>query len=457
MRMVPAGFATLAPLLLVLAGCVGSESAALGGDGAAPSGPQATAAAAEFDDLTGAIQGLVLDLELQAIVGAQVGILPSETIADPVIAMTDAAGAFSMSRIAPGEHTLNAQMLGFRSAAKRINVNAGEVTTIQFALEKLPSDEPFHFVDIRKAAVTGVMVKLTPQCMYGTQAVPPTGNPTVDQFRTTVKTCNGQRNQCDPAPNCEVHYRQLLEENFGWVTQLAEATWAAQSGVTGRGFMFDITAPNATRGFGGSIDQANPYTFFRMQPNPPIIWRINNPETLVERGIQEKDWCCDWFYRVFPGYCDLGGIVGNVAVQLRVDISKPSFVTLVLVAGALSGCIQAESAAPPGPAANQPQVASGPAQFDDTTGGIEGVVTDVELQPVSGAIVGILRSDTIQEPITVITDAAGGFSMSHVPPGEHVLQASALGYTAASKRVIVEAGGLSSASLVLDKIPIEEA
>ncbi len=303
-------FSLSVPLMLVLAGCVAdSESTDVNGAGdqAAPQ----EAAPAEFDDLTGAIQGVVLDLELSPIAGAQVGILPSETMTEPLVAVSDVNGAFTISRVPPGEHTLSTQQLGFQSAAKRVTVSAGEISTVQFSLEKLPTDDPFQFVDVRKAAVTGVMVKLTPQCIYGTTAVPATGNPDIDQFRTMAKTCTGQRRSCDPAPNCEVHFDELLTDSPGWVTQFAEATWAPQSGATGRGFMFDITAPNATRGYGGSIDQASPYTFFKMQPNPPIIWRIDNPQTLVERGIAEADWCCDWFYRVFPGYCDLGGLIGD--------------------------------------------------------------------------------------------------------------------------------------------------
>ena len=94
--------------------------------------------------------------------------------------------------------------------------------------------------------------------------------------------------------------------------------------------MFDITAPNATRGTGGSINQQSPYTFFRMQPFPPIIWRIDNPETLLERGILEEHWCCDWFYRVFPGYCDLGTFVGNCESTPDYGVSLESTMTVYM-------------------------------------------------------------------------------------------------------------------------------
>src|SRR5688572_4607528 len=74
------------------------------------------------------------------------------------------------------------------------------------------------------------------------------------------------------------------------------------------------------------------------------------------------------------------------APSMRVAAMQPGsrvLTALVFVIGAFAGCIGAESTGDPAasPSAG-PGVAVGPAQFDDTTGGIEGTVTDSELQPV---------------------------------------------------------------------------
>ena len=90
-----------------------------------------------------------------------------------------------------------------------------------------------------------------------------------------------------------------------------------QSGATGRGFNFDINAPNITRGSGGSINQADPKTWVVATEQSPIQIRIDKPTALLEREIPETDWnnppggpCgtnnCDWFYRIFAAACDLG-------------------------------------------------------------------------------------------------------------------------------------------------------
>ncbi len=117
----------------------------------------------------------------------------------------------------------------------------------------------------------------------------------------------------------------------------------------------------------------------------------------------------------------------------------------------LAGCVETEagpSATDPGPA-NVPE-AVGPATFDDTTGAIDGVVTDDQLQPIPGAQVG-----AINEPsLVTITDRGGRFVFSNVPPGRYAIGASALGFNAGAKSVDVVAGQPATVSLVLAPLPI---
>src|SRR5687767_9241469 len=121
--------------------------------------------------------------------------------------------------------------------------------------------------------------------------------------------------------------------------------------------------------------------------------------------------------------------------------------TVVLVFGlaAFAGCVESESATAPPPA----QQAAGPASFDETSGGIEGSVTDTELQPVANAVVGILPSETVTQAVQVLTDGAGHFSLSHVAPGKQTLQATALGYSSDAKSIEVVAGSVVTVAFII--------
>ena len=102
-------------------------------------------------------------------------------------------------------------------------------------MAQIASDEPFFLIDTRKATLTATMYRATPECIY-------------TSVNTLVKTCGGARFGCDPDDACEVHYAETFQNNSGWKTILGEVTWQPQSGATGRGFLFDVNAPNVTRG-----------------------------------------------------------------------------------------------------------------------------------------------------------------------------------------------------------------
>jgi hypothetical protein len=305
-------------LTSAFAGCIASEAGT-----EASAAPEVSSGPAEFDDSTGGIQGLVTDEELNPIGKAQAGLKQSDIITTEMMAMTDEAGHFSLSHVPAGTHLLFVQAIGFEATAKKVEVVPGSLVEVNVALTGLPTDEPFHSTDLRKAAVTAAMVKATPSCMYN-----------IGGQGSSAKTCQGNRFGCDPSANCEVHYSKTsgdgkacpygtcvdtLDDNPEWATIIGETTWASQSAVVGRGFMFDITAPNTTRGTSGAIDQGSPYTFFKMNPKPPLVWRIE-PALLQERKIPEKDWCCDWFYRLFGGWCDLESAAGLGNCETTPDV-----------------------------------------------------------------------------------------------------------------------------------------
>lgn len=125
-------------------------------------------------------------------------------------------------------------------------------------------------------------------------------------------------------------------------------------------------------------------------------------------------------------------------------------VAVLLIVGVFAGCIQAESSGP------STETKTGPASFDESSGGIDGLVTDTELQPVAGVLVGILPNELLPQGASTSSDASGHFALSLVPPGKYTLQASALGYDAASKIVEVSAGQLTTVSLIVDKLASED-
>jgi hypothetical protein len=125
--------------------------------------------------------------------------------------------------------------------------------------------------------------------------------------------------------------------------------------------------------------------------------------------------------------------------------------SLLVVSMVLGGCVESEA----GPASNEgaqnnvPE-AVGPATFDETTGAIEGVVTDDQLQPIPGAQVGAIgRPDMV-----AMSDVAGKFVFSNVEPGTYSIGASALGFDAAAKGVVVNAGEAAMVSIVLNPLPV---
>lgn len=285
------------------AGCIAE------GEGAEPASTEATvnAGPASFDETTGAIEGTVTSEDLAPIAGAMVGILESEDQTT-----TDETGRFVFNKLAPGSYELAATAIGFSSQGKSVSVEVGIVTSVQFVLGAVASDAPFMQMDVRKATMQALMWRATPQCIYTD----------VDPL---VKTCGGLRLDCNPGDACEVHYNynNMFQNGSDWKTIVGEVEWQPQSGATGRGFLFDINAPNITRGTGGSINQADPKTFNAMAGKSPIILRIDNPTTLEERGIPEEDWLpaddcageggdnCDWFYRLFGAQCDASSVMGE--------------------------------------------------------------------------------------------------------------------------------------------------
>lgn len=100
-----------------------------------------------------------------------------------------------------------------------------------------------------------------------------------------------------------------------------------------------------------------------------------------------------------------------------------------LFAAALAGCV-AEGAEP----ASAVEAPTGPA-FDESTGSVQGRVLTEELQPISGAQVGVIGTE-----LSTVSDLEGRFFLNFVPPGEQHVVVVALGFESAGKTVTVVVG-----------------
>lgn len=112
----------------------------------------------------------------------------------------------------------------------------------------------------------------------------------------------------------------------------------------------------------------------------------------------------------------------------------------------ISGCVG--SSADDGKAAD---VAQPSAAFDETTGGLQGIVTDEQLAPVAGALVGL-----VDRNVQATTDEQGRFQFSSLEPGRAQLQVQAFGYQSAVQSIDIVAGQVVDANLALVVIPIVE-
>jgi hypothetical protein len=115
-----------------------------------------------------------------------------------------------------------------------------------------------------------------------------------------------------------------------------------------------------------------------------------------------------------------------------------------------AGCVQSEGATAPAPAASAGPNAR-PAEFDETTGGVEGVVHDENIIPVPNAQIALAGTEHM-----TVSDSNGRFSFSKVPVGRHTLFASALGFQSTGKSIDIVAGQVTPVDVLLVVLPIVE-
>lgn len=102
----------------------------------------------------------------------------------------------------------------------------------------------------------------------------------------------------------------------------------------------------------------------------------------------------------------------------------------ILVTLLLAGCVESSGS-------SQSNASAPPAEFDETTGAIQGTVVNDENLPIESALVGI-----VELRIEAVTDSQGRFTLSNVQPGTQNLIATAIGYEPAVRKVEVVQGSV---------------
>lgn len=124
---------------VLLAGCVaGTSEESAGPDSGA--GPASPAPAAQVNESTGSIAGLVQDPEGLPLAGVTVTVV--ETLAS---ARSDAEGRFTFNGIEPGSYRLIGERLGYEDAASAVKVAADEVAEVSLTLVPVAvAQDPYH-------------------------------------------------------------------------------------------------------------------------------------------------------------------------------------------------------------------------------------------------------------------------------------------------------------------------
>jgi hypothetical protein len=179
---------TIALIAATFGGCIQAESTDTPTSGA-PEVPDA-AQPAGFDESSGGIEGTVFDEESAPMGGVQVAIQTADGVAGSTL--SDVTGRFTFSSLAPGTYQVYASALGYESAAKAVQVQAGSVSPAQFVLIKITLIESYYetlpfkgFFDCTWSNPTG-----SGNCGYIGQTNGTTGNPLEPQWVNSKRKWN---------------------------------------------------------------------------------------------------------------------------------------------------------------------------------------------------------------------------------------------------------------------------
>jgi hypothetical protein len=124
----------LVALLILLAGCAGSNSTST----AAKDRPTSTLSVGEFVEGAGVIRGFVLDNEQIGIPSAPVGLVELHASLQ-----TGPNGEFAFSNVPPGQHTLHTAPLGYEPALQKVTLEPGGEAYVELVLRPIRISVPY--------------------------------------------------------------------------------------------------------------------------------------------------------------------------------------------------------------------------------------------------------------------------------------------------------------------------
>lgn len=254
----------LALLAVPLTGCLGGDE----GSGGEPAQKQR----ADVSQDAGGIEGVVTDSAVQPVDGADVTLVSTvETVG------TASDGSYAFSEVQPGIHTVRFDAEGFLSTQKEVQVEAGEVSSLDVVLTHEASDAAFT----QTLELVGFI-----ECGVGWETSP---NPVPGLTSNAAAICSVPNILAENATNDRFAHDFRLEAPIE--TLVYEMDWASDSTALSTqievdGFPFE--------------DEAELY---RTGSTPPIFQRIDRDrfETLAtnftdncngENGSEADDtWC----------------------------------------------------------------------------------------------------------------------------------------------------------------------
>ncbi len=127
----------------------------------------------------------------------------------------------------------------------------------------------------------------------------------------------------------------------------------------------------------------------------------------------------------------------------------PGLALLLVAASAFAGCVGDEETV--GPAADIPEEAA-EAVVTQRTGSVQGQILTVDLEPVAGEAVGLLREADAALTMTTTTDVQGRFTFNGVEPGGYRVHMAAPCCKEAMEPVAVQAGMVAEVSVLVDRV-----
>lgn len=213
----------------VLAGCAGNETQAIV--------PPPTSAQATED--SGAISGNVVNEEDLPVEGATVALIEAD-----VEMITDKDGGFAFNNLTAGSFKIVVQKLGYESAARSVEVQLGEVTSVDIQLRTLEiSVDPYVVPHVFEGLI---------QCSVNPYYL--------------LNVCDGVTGD-----DTSLFFFEVLPSQDEWQEVLFELTWTPTTAATGQALEINVCDVQNTTTAEAVCSDAAHYWEYQGGENPQVL------------------------------------------------------------------------------------------------------------------------------------------------------------------------------------------